>query len=509
MAYVAQKNSATSTRKEKVVTKGVGGGQPRKALQMLDSQKRAREQAEKAEKASKKAREQVDGDDAASGVKLKSRGEPEGKKKGGDEDGGESAAAGGAEQEQEQEQAVRAEQPVHRAESAFPSRHALASKEDEKEEPAPEPNSKSKKKGKRGDTFGFEDLDAPSGAGKGSSMQSLVLGMDQVGRSPNQTPYGDFGGRKVFIGGTADKDEAELHRHFAQAFGPVSDVEVVRERDGSHRGFAFVTFHDKKHADMLKKQHHTNIGNVRMEAKPCVPPRNELDSDKRIASTLTGAMGQLSVNAAPPPPAVSAWGSGPPTAIKAGAFGMPGMGGFPGPGGGGPDLSWEPLPPSSARATQQQLQPDMSNLGDMFDPMGGGGGFGSMDQMGGGGGASRSALPPLSSAGDLLDPMSGFGAGGASANGASNMFSASAADSSGGEASSSSNWEPVDVPHRALMPQPAPLNPNAASRNPSVAAPVAAPSALALTNGNPCGAQKTRLCVSALRPRACVQVPSD
>ena len=31
---------------------------------------------------------------------------------------------------------------------------------------------------------------------------------------------------------------------------------------------------DKKHADMLKKQHHTNIGSVRMEAKPCVPPRS-------------------------------------------------------------------------------------------------------------------------------------------------------------------------------------------------------------------------------------------
>jgi hypothetical protein len=25
---------------------------------------------------------------------------------------------------------------------------------------------------------------------------------------------------------------------------------------------------------MLKKQHHTNIGSVRMEAKPCVPPRS-------------------------------------------------------------------------------------------------------------------------------------------------------------------------------------------------------------------------------------------
>ena len=61
--------------------------------------------------------------------------------------------------------------------------------------------------------------------------------------------------------------------HFSATFGPVSDVEVVRERDGSHRGFAFVTFLDKKHADLLKKQHHTNIGNVRMEAKPCVPPR--------------------------------------------------------------------------------------------------------------------------------------------------------------------------------------------------------------------------------------------
>ena len=28
----------------------------------------------------------------------------------------------------------------------------------------------------------------------------------------------------------------------ARNAGPVSDVEVVRERDGSHRGFAFVTF---------------------------------------------------------------------------------------------------------------------------------------------------------------------------------------------------------------------------------------------------------------------------
>jgi hypothetical protein len=51
--------------------------QPRKALQMLDSQKRAREQAEKAEK---KAREEAEKAEAAGVAKVKNRGEPEGKK---------------------------------------------------------------------------------------------------------------------------------------------------------------------------------------------------------------------------------------------------------------------------------------------------------------------------------------------------------------------------------------------------------------------------------------------
>ena len=64
----------------------------------------------------------------------------------------------------------------------------------------------------------------------------------------------------------------------------VAEVEVVRERDGSCRGFAFVTFQDKKHADMLKRQHHTNIGNVRMEG-PCVPPRFAVPSHIRFFSS--------------------------------------------------------------------------------------------------------------------------------------------------------------------------------------------------------------------------------
>ena len=67
-----------------------------------------------------------------------------------------------------------------------------------------------------------------------------------------------------------------------------------------------------------------------------------------------------------------------------GPSGLPGLGGLPG------DSSWEPLPRSGL--SSHQPRHDMSNLGDMFDPMGMGG-FGSMDQM--------------SSAGDFLDPMGG------------------------------------------------------------------------------------------------------
>lgn len=191
--------------------------QPRKALQMLDSQKRAREQAEKAEK---KARDQVeaDADDSGSGKqdeaasgKLKNRGEPESKKKAGEEDAADAADALAS-------AAAAAAGVERRPESAFPSRHSLASKEEEKEEVV---EAKSKKKGKRGDTFGFEDLDQPSSQlGKGSlggAGPTNIGGLPE--RSPNQTPYGDFGGRKVFIGGTADKDEAELRAHFSQTFG--------------------------------------------------------------------------------------------------------------------------------------------------------------------------------------------------------------------------------------------------------------------------------------------------
>jgi hypothetical protein len=106
----------------------------------------------------------------------------------------------------------------------------------------------------------------------------------------------------------------------------------------------------------------------------CWSARSELETDKRIASSLTGGMGQLSLNQPPPPPAVSAWGSGPPPAIK--PAGLPDMGAGPSMPGADPSFFETPLPGAGF---------GMSHLG--------GGGFGSMDQM--------------SSAGDFLDPMGG------------------------------------------------------------------------------------------------------
>ena len=119
----------------------------------------------------------------------------------------------------------------------------------------------------------------------------------------------------------------------------------------------------------------------------------------------------MSLTAVLPPPAVSAWGSGPPPAIK--PLGMAGGLSGLGPPLPGVDPSWESLPGARSGAASQSSQ--FSNLGDMFDPMGGGG-FGSMDQ--------------ISSAGDFLDPMSGPVG--------NSQGSAHGADSAG---TSSSIWE--------------------------------------------------------------------
>jgi hypothetical protein len=137
--------------------------QPRKALQQLDSQKRAREQAEKAAAKEREKAEVLEAETTktkeleAETTKLftkdKDGGEAEVKKKVHDiaTDGVSPLAAPTA--------APSAAGAEHRPESAFPSRHSLASKEDEKAEELPEP--KAKKKGKKNESFGFEELDAP------------------------------------------------------------------------------------------------------------------------------------------------------------------------------------------------------------------------------------------------------------------------------------------------------------------------------------------------------------
>jgi len=127
--------------------------QPRKALQQLDSQKRAREQAEKAAAKEREKAEVFEAETTKLPTKDKDRGEAETKKKIHD------IATDGVSSPVAPTGAPSAAGAEHRPESAFPSRHSLASKEDEKAEELPEP--KAKKKGKKNESFGFEELDAP------------------------------------------------------------------------------------------------------------------------------------------------------------------------------------------------------------------------------------------------------------------------------------------------------------------------------------------------------------
>eukprot|EP00960_Hanusia_phi_P074189 768177-Hanusia_phi.AAC.9 len=215
------------------------------------------------------------------------------------------------------------------------------------------------------DLEGFEQVKTKRKGNKKSSNREEYGSLEHQ-YSPRHAPVDNgkapFGGRKVFIGGTADKDHDELRAHFSQ-FGAVADVEVLKERDGSYRGFAFVTFHEKKAADSLLSQHHTYIGNVRMEAKPCMQPRGELELDKRIAATLGTSAGQnYSRNLETPVPVVSAWGSGPPNNIKPTFSNVPGRE--------GPRREDSDLVDQWRQADADNSWNAISNLGDMFDPMG-------------------------------------------------------------------------------------------------------------------------------------------
>jgi hypothetical protein len=101
-------------------------------------------------------------------------------------------------------------------------------------------------------------------------------------------PIAPFGGRKVFIGGTAHLDEDELRASLEQ-FGGVASVEVLKDKDGMHRGFGFVTFHEVKSAQQLLNAHFIYVANVRIEAKHCYQPYSALVSDKVTESALQAA----------------------------------------------------------------------------------------------------------------------------------------------------------------------------------------------------------------------------
>lgn len=118
------------------------------------------------------------------------------------------------------------------------------------------------------------------------------------------------GGRKVFVGGTDWREADELKDHFSM-FGEVQHVDVLRERDGSFRGFAFITFFEAGAAARLLAQHHTMLDGTRMEAKPCVQSRDgaaEGDFSRYGIASSTTSAGSAEL----PPPSLSSAAWGPP-----------------------------------------------------------------------------------------------------------------------------------------------------------------------------------------------------
>ncbi len=83
----------------------------------------------------------------------------------------------------------------------------------------------------------------------------------------------------------------------------------MKEKDGTPRGFSFVTFVHASSAQRLLEERLISLNGVRMEAKPCLPHESERNKD------LAGATGVNAVNSGrllpPPAPAPQrTWGSG-------------------------------------------------------------------------------------------------------------------------------------------------------------------------------------------------------
>ncbi len=67
--------------------------------------------------------------------------------------------------------------------------------------------------GKEGGGDGFEEVKGKKKKGRGEKEEG---GSGEATATPKGLEKAPFGGRKVFIGGTADKDHDELKEHFAQ-----------------------------------------------------------------------------------------------------------------------------------------------------------------------------------------------------------------------------------------------------------------------------------------------------
>ena len=64
---------------------------------------------------------------------------------------------------------------------------------------------------------------------------------------------------KIFVGSLDDSITEEMLRDSLNMYGQVTKVDIIRNNEGRHRGFAFVHFSEQTPVDMLLAKQHMNI----------------------------------------------------------------------------------------------------------------------------------------------------------------------------------------------------------------------------------------------------------
>ncbi|CAD7702233.1 unnamed protein product [Ostreobium quekettii] len=121
--------------------------------------------------------------------------------------------------------------------------------------------------------FGFVTFESPSCAQKflehrdhfimGKGVEAKAAVPKNAGGSSNLT-------KKMFVGGTGEISDQDFKLYF-DPYGEIDDAVIVRTKDGSSRGFGFVTFKDEISVEKCLVQMHTLPNGKSVDLKRAVP----------------------------------------------------------------------------------------------------------------------------------------------------------------------------------------------------------------------------------------------